>query len=122
MNEQDKYQESAGGEAAPAPSKPVEPAPSVEPKPVGGPAEQPVQPEQAAPAAPAAPPASGPAGSSGNQAQVKALCDIAFDKGLDTAIEEAKKLNSPYILDEFHDALVDELYKKMVEAGKLEQK
>ena len=54
--------------------------------------------------------------------QVKVLSDIAFEKGLDAAIEEAKKLNNPYILDEFHDTLVDELYKKLVEAGKLEQK
>ncbi|MBU1292197.1 hypothetical protein KKH07_01795 [Patescibacteria group bacterium] len=54
--------------------------------------------------------------------QIKVLSDIAFEKGLDKAIEEAKKLNNPHILDEFHDILVDELYKKLVEAGKLEQK
>jgi len=54
--------------------------------------------------------------------QVKVLSDIAFEKGLDAAIEKAKELSNPHILDEFHDTLVDELYKKLVEAGKLEQK
>lgn len=54
--------------------------------------------------------------------KVKALSDIAFEQGLDEAIEEAKKLNDPYILDEFHDALTDNFYKKLVEAGKLEQR
>lgn len=54
--------------------------------------------------------------------QIKVLSDIAFEKGLDAAIEEAKKLNNPYILDEFHDVLVGEFYKKLIETGKLEQK
>ncbi len=57
-----------------------------------------------------------------NEEQVKVLREIAFEKGLDTAIEEAKKLNNPYILDEFHDDLIDKFYKKLVEAGKLEQR
>lgn len=56
------------------------------------------------------------------QAKIKELCQLAFEKGLDTAIEQAKKLNNPYILDEFHDALVGELYKQLIEQGKLEQK
>ena len=56
------------------------------------------------------------------QNQIKMLCDLAFEKGIDVAIEEAKKLDSPYILDEFHDALVGELYKQLIEQGKLEQK
>jgi hypothetical protein len=55
------------------------------------------------------------------ESQIKVLCDLAFEKGLDEAIEAAKQLNNPYILDEFHDTLVDELYKRLVEKGKLEQ-
>ena len=57
-----------------------------------------------------------------SEEQVKILREIAFEKGIDEAIEEAKKLDNPYLLDEFHDDLVDKFYKKLVEAGKLEQK
>ncbi len=53
--------------------------------------------------------------------QVKALCGLAFEKGLGFAIEEARRLNSPYILDEFHDKLVDEFYKKLIEENKLKR-
>ena len=63
-----------------------------------------------------------PAGDSANQRQIERLSQIAFTKGLDAAIEEAKKIDNPYILDEFHDALTNELYSKLIEAGKLEQK
>ncbi|MFH1937938.1 MAG: hypothetical protein ABIJ60_00145 [Patescibacteria group bacterium] len=55
------------------------------------------------------------------QNQIKMLCDLAFEKGIDVAIEEARKLDSPYILDEFHDSLVDELREKLIEKGKLER-
>ena len=55
------------------------------------------------------------------QNQIKMLCDLAFEKGIDVAIEEARKLDSPYILDEFHDSLVDELREKLIEKGKLKQ-
>jgi len=55
------------------------------------------------------------------QSQVKALCGLAFQKGLDFAIEVAKALDNAYVLDEFHDTLVDELYKELVEKGKLKK-
>ncbi|MBL7155386.1 MAG: hypothetical protein ISS88_02710 [Candidatus Portnoybacteria bacterium] len=55
------------------------------------------------------------------QSQIKSLCYLAFKKGLDFAVEVAKGLNDAYILDEFHDALVGELRKKLVEEGKLKQ-
>ncbi|MBU1255628.1 hypothetical protein KKH35_02030, partial [Patescibacteria group bacterium] len=55
------------------------------------------------------------------QNQIKMLCDLAFEKGIDVAIEEARKLDNPYILDEFHDSLVDELREKLIEKGKLER-
>lgn len=53
------------------------------------------------------------------QRQVKLLTDLAFEKGISHAVEVAKRLESPYLLDEFHDALVDELYNKLVQEGKL---
>ena len=49
--------------------------------------------------------------------QIKRLCQLAFEKGLDEAVEVAKKLDNPYLLDEFHDTLVDELYQRLVEKG-----
>jgi len=53
--------------------------------------------------------------------QVKTLCSLAFQKGLNFAIEVAKALDNAYVLDEFHDTLVDELYKELVEKGKLKK-
>lgn len=53
--------------------------------------------------------------------QIKLLTDLAFEKGVIHATEVAKKLDDPYILDEFHDTLVDELYNYLVEQGKLKQ-
>jgi len=53
--------------------------------------------------------------------QVKLLTDLAFEKGVVHATEVARILDSPYILDEFHDTLVDELYNYLVEQKKLKQ-
>jgi hypothetical protein len=53
--------------------------------------------------------------------QIKLLTDLAFEKGVIHATEVAQKLDDPYILDEFHDTLVDELYNYLVEQGKLKQ-
>lgn len=55
------------------------------------------------------------------QNQIKALTDLAFEKGLDFAVEVAKALDSAYVLDELHDTLVDELYQKLIEQGKLKK-
>ncbi|OIP77534.1 MAG: hypothetical protein CO002_03895 [Candidatus Portnoybacteria bacterium CG_4_8_14_3_um_filter_44_10] len=55
------------------------------------------------------------------QNQVKFLCDLAFQKGLDFAIQTARNLDNPYVLDAFHDALVDELYKRLVTERKIEE-
>jgi hypothetical protein len=51
--------------------------------------------------------------------QLELLTQLAFEKGVSEAVEVAKNLDSPYLLDEFHDALVDKLYNKLVEEGKL---
>jgi len=53
--------------------------------------------------------------------QIQLLTDLAFEKGVAHATEVAKKLEDPYILDEFHDTLVDELYSYLAEQGKLKR-
>ena len=53
--------------------------------------------------------------------QIKLLTELAVERGVAHAIEVADKLDDPYILDEFHDILVDKLYKHLLEQGKLKQ-
>jgi hypothetical protein len=53
--------------------------------------------------------------------QVELLIQMVFGKGIVEAVEVAKNLDSPYLLDEFHDALIDHLYNKLVKEGKLKQ-
>jgi len=53
--------------------------------------------------------------------QIKLLIDLVFEKGISRAVEVAKRLESPYLLDEFHDTLVDELYNKLIEEDKLDK-
>ena len=53
--------------------------------------------------------------------QVKTLCELAFQKGVESALKAAQELNNPYILDEFHDALVDQLYERLIREKKIEQ-
>lgn len=55
------------------------------------------------------------------QNQVKALCDLAFQKGLDQAIKTARDLNNAYVLDEFHDTLIDELREQLIEKKRLRE-
>ena len=52
------------------------------------------------------------------QEQIKALCDLAFEKDIDFAAETAKGLNDAYVLDEFHDKL-DKL--NLIKKGKLKE-
>ncbi len=53
--------------------------------------------------------------------QLKNLVDLAFQKGIDYAAEVAREMDSAYLMDEFHDTLVDQLHKELVERGKLEE-
>jgi hypothetical protein len=55
------------------------------------------------------------------QNQVQALCDLAFQKGIDAAIEAARSLDNPYVLDELHDAMVGKLYERLKKEGKIEE-
>ena len=50
--------------------------------------------------------------------QVKALCNLAVEKDVDSATEVAKGLDDAYILDEFHDEL-DKL--DLIKKGKLKE-
>lgn len=51
--------------------------------------------------------------------QVKVLIYFAFKKGLHYATSIASKLKDPYILDDFHDTLVDELYNLLKKKRKI---
>ncbi len=51
--------------------------------------------------------------------QVEILCKLAFEEGVNYAISIAKKLDNAYVLDKFHDTLVDKLYKELVEKRNL---
>ncbi len=53
--------------------------------------------------------------------QVQLLTDLAFEKGVIHATQVARGLDDPYILDEFHDTLVDKLYDYLVKEGRLKQ-
>ena len=55
------------------------------------------------------------------QNQIKMLCELAFQEGLDEAIKTAKSLDNAYVLDEFHDTLVDELYQRLVAENQLKK-
>ena len=46
------------------------------------------------------------------QKQVKILADLALEKGVHHAVAIAKKIDNAYVLDEFHDALIDELHEE----------
>jgi len=51
--------------------------------------------------------------------QIESLVEMAFSKGLVDAVEAARHLHNPHILDEFHDTLEDEYYDKIVAARHL---
>lgn len=53
--------------------------------------------------------------------QVKVLIYFAFKKGLNYAALIAQKLKDPYILDEFHDTLIDELYEILKKRKKIKE-
>lgn len=53
--------------------------------------------------------------------QVSKLKQMALQEGALKAVFHAKKLSDPYVIDELHDALVDELRNQLIEEGKVEQ-
>ena len=48
--------------------------------------------------------------------QIEALVQIAVTKGIVSAVGVARHLGNPHLLDDFHDALVDEYYEKLTNA------
>ncbi len=56
-----------------------------------------------------------------NDRQLKILVDLAFAQGIDKAVSAARASENPYLIDKFHDTLVDELRQKLVEGGKLKE-
>jgi len=55
------------------------------------------------------------------QKKLQHLVELAFSSGLLEAIQAARKENDPYLLDAFHDAVVDTLYKELVKRHKLDE-
>lgn len=53
--------------------------------------------------------------------QLKGLIDLAFQKGIAYAVDVARGMDNPFLLDELHDVLIDELKKELIERGKLEE-
>lgn len=51
--------------------------------------------------------------------QIAVLVSLAFDKGIYQAVKKAQNLNNPYLLDRFHDTLVNELYDQLVKHKKV---
>lgn len=49
--------------------------------------------------------------------QVQALVSLTFEKGLKKAINVAKKINNPALIDSFHDTLIDRYYEMLVSQG-----
>ena len=76
-------------------------------------------PAPAAPRRPAAP--AKKAGIMEKNPKVKALVDIAFREGVAKAVEEAKKTGDAYLIDAFHDALIDEVYDILLKEGLLKE-
>jgi len=55
------------------------------------------------------------------QSLIQELVNLAFEDGLNAAIEKAKKMKDPYLLDAFHDLLADRLYEELVKRNKLKE-
>lgn len=55
------------------------------------------------------------------ESQLKFLINVSFQKGLAEGVKLVRALNNAYLIDEFHDELVDEFYKKLIEGGTLKE-
>lgn len=51
--------------------------------------------------------------------QLETLLSHAFDKGIFSAMKEARKTNSPYLVDKLHDELVDHFYQQLLSSGQI---
>ena len=55
------------------------------------------------------------------QDMLQNLVDVAFHDGVLAAIEKARALKDPFLLDAFHDLLVDKLHDELVARDKIKQ-
>ena len=53
--------------------------------------------------------------------QLKVLVDLALQQGIEKAVASAKATGDAYLIDRFHDTLVDELRQQLIEKGKLKE-
>ena len=53
--------------------------------------------------------------------KVQELVNVAFSQSIDQAIKETRAADNAALLDAFHDAMVDELYDRLVARGKLKK-
>jgi hypothetical protein len=51
--------------------------------------------------------------------QLDILVGLALKESLAVAIYLARQLNNPYILDEFHDVLIDRFYEELIKRGRI---
>ena len=54
-----------------------------------------------------------------HEKKIQDLLLIAFSKGIVEAVAAARHLNDPHLLDDFHDALADEYYDKLIATGEI---
>jgi hypothetical protein len=54
-----------------------------------------------------------------DEQKIDELVTHAFTKGISAAVNEARKMNMPFLVDMLHDRLADEYYQKLLEARKL---
>ncbi|HXK32219.1 MAG TPA: hypothetical protein VJ378_02015 [Candidatus Paceibacterota bacterium] len=52
-----------------------------------------------------------------SEKQIEALVFLVFEKGLERAVSVSKRIDSPAVIDEFHDILADKYYEMMVSQG-----
>lgn len=53
--------------------------------------------------------------------QLRIFIEISFEKGIAAAIQLAKA-NTPWLLDELHDRLIDEYYERLIQAKQISNK
>jgi hypothetical protein len=53
--------------------------------------------------------------------QMKILVDLAFAQGIDKAVAAARATGDAYLIDKFHDTLIDELHQQLIDKGKLKE-
>lgn len=55
------------------------------------------------------------------QKQLEVLLEVALKKGVSSSVRIARSLNNAYVLDEFHDSLIDRIYSELIEKGQLKE-